>query len=228
VRRFRRGWIGFIRRRGRPGLPRPLRWVILLGACLYLGFRITDAVMAGPLEAAAENQARALAIEAVNRVVLERVAATQAENLVTYRFDGEGRVTALQVDTMAINRIASGAAEAVEAELARLDGTRLGIPAGALTGMRLLAHLGPPLSVRITPVGNVLVSIRQRFEEAGINQTRHLVYLEATARIRLVVPFVSREAEVSTELPLSETVLVGPVPQALYKGNLGGVTVPGR
>lgn len=225
MRRFRRTWW---RCQRMPVLPWPVRWAVLLAACLYLGARLVDAVVAVPLEAAAENQARLVAIEAVNRVVLEQVANAQVENLVSYRLDSSGRVAALQVDTLAVNRIASHAAKAIQTEMAKVSESRLSIPAGSITGMRLLAHWGPSISVGLRPVGNVLVRVRQSFAEAGINQTRHLVYLEAVARVRLVVPFVSKEMEVSSELPLTETVLVGPVPQSLYQGALGGVTLPGR
>ena len=235
MRGFRRGWLG-IRLRGglranRPCAPRVpglLKWVILIAAVLYLAARLTDALIAGPLEAAAENQARLLAIQAVNRVVLDSVAGVTINDLISYRTDDGGKVTALQVDAMGVNRIASTAAKAVQAEMERLAQSELKIPSGMLTGIRLLAFTGPAISVQMHPVGNVLVNIRQRFDEAGINQTRHLVFLETVARIRLVVPFVSKEIEVVSELPLADTVLIGPVPQSLYKGQLGGVTLPGR
>lgn len=230
MRRFRRPWWrGRLQVKGgrwRVWIPSPFRWALLLLTVLYLGARLADAILAGPLDVAAENQARLIAIEAVNRVVMAKVAASHVDGLVSYRLDTEGKVTALQVDTLAVNRIAYEAAEAVREELSRLAETRLSIPSGTLTGMRLLSHLGPGISVELQPVGNVLVNIRQQFDAAGINQTRHLVYLETVARIRLLIPLLSHEVEVTSELPLTETVLVGPVPNALYQGALGGVTLP--
>lgn len=230
VRRFRKPWwhVGGRGRRWQVPVPRSMRWMALLLAVFYLGARLVDAIAAGPLDVAAENQARMLAIEAVNRVVMEKVAESRGDNLVSYRLDADGKVAALQVDAVAVNRIAFAAAQAASAELSRLKERRLSIPAGTLTGMRLLSHLGPGISVEVQPVGNVMVQIRQQFDAAGINQTRHLVYLETVARIRLLVPFLSREIEVTATMPLTETVLVGPVPNALYQGALGGVVVPDR
>jgi uncharacterized membrane protein len=82
------------------------------------------------------------------------------------------------------------------------------------------------VKARALPVGSVVVSIMQEFQGEGINQTRHRVYLHATARVQVVLPVMSREVEVSADVPLTETVIVGPVPNGFYGGNVGSVSVP--
>ncbi len=61
-------------------------------------------------------------------------------------------------------------------------------------------------------MGTVQVQVVDKFEQAGINQTRHMVYLVATTQIRIVVPLVSKSVSVNTQVPVAEYVVVGEVP----------------
>jgi sporulation protein YunB len=74
------------------------------------------------------------------------------------------------------------------------------------------------------PVGTIIIDIKNAFQSVGINQTRHAIYLHASAKVRVVLPVVSREIEVTYEMPITETVLMGKVPQ--FYGDLGHVSVP--
>ena len=60
------------------------------------------------------------------------------------------------------------------------------------------------------------------FESAGINQTRHRIYLEIKSKMGVVAPFVSKRVEVINEVNIAETVLIGDVPETYY--NLEGVS----
>jgi sporulation protein YunB len=218
MRRFRRARL--------PGLGW-LRWLILVGAVLYLLVRLADLVLLGPIEAVAEVEARRLGLEAVNRVVTEKVGQTlRHEDLVQYEKDSAGRIAAYRVNTPLINQVAAGAARTVQEELRKLGDQPFGVPLGALTGSTLLSNTGPRFPVRLVPAGTVAIDIQQEFQGEGINQTRHRIWLKATATMRIVLPLLTREIAVTQEMPLSETVIVGPVPESFYGANLGGVSLP--
>jgi hypothetical protein len=51
-----------------------------------------------------------------------------------------------------------------------------------------------------------------KFDQAGINQTRHLVYFNVDSKIKIAVPFINEEIKVSTTVPIAETIIVGEVP----------------
>jgi sporulation protein YunB len=61
-------------------------------------------------------------------------------------------------------------------------------------------------------VGTVRVKIIDNFESAGINQTRHSIYLSFDTNVRIVIPTKSGDALVATQVPLAETIIVGTVP----------------
>ena len=205
------------------------RNLILLAAVLYLLVRIDDLLLLQPLKAVAEVEARRLGAAAVNRVVAGQVSRSLAgAQVVEYEKDADGRIAAYHINTPLINRVASEAAVAVQEELARLAETPVRLPLGALTGSALLSNLGPRLAVQLVPVGSVAITVQQEFRGEGINQTRHRVWLEAAATMRIILPLTTQEIPLVQELPLSDTVIVGPVPNSLYGGSLGGVTIPGR
>jgi hypothetical protein len=52
------------------------------------------------------------------------------------------------------------------------------------------------------------------FEEAGINQTRHTVYLRAAVTLRIVAPTGSSSVQVDHQIAIAESVIVGRVPES--------------
>lgn len=204
-----------------------LRWPVLILAVLYLALRITEAALFEPLEAIAQIEAHRIAAETLNRVVTERVGqALKPELLVQYEKDQDGRIAAYRVNTALVNQVSADAARAVQHEMGRLAEQPLKLPLGALTGSTLLAGLGPRVGVKLVPAGSVAIDIKQEFQGGGINQSQHRIWLEATAAVRIILPLTVREVVVTQELPLSETVIVGPVPGSFYGGNIGGYSLP--
>ena len=66
--------------------------------------------------------------------------------------------------------------------------------------------------MQIEPMGNINTSYESKFESAGINQTRHKIYLNVVAKIRLRLPLQNQDIEVSTQIPVSDTIIVGKIP----------------
>lgn len=203
-----------------------LRWLVLLTAVSFLMMKLADLLLIGPLTAVAENEARMRSIDAINRVTLGTVGKrVRPEELITFVKDQQGRVAAYQVNTPLVDAMASEVAAAVSAEMKKLGGFEFGVPVGALSQNRFLATYGPDIPVRMLPIGTIVVDIKHEFKAAGINQTNHRIWLHATALVRVVLPIVSREMEITYDLPISDTVIIGDVPQ-FYGGNLDSATVP--
>ncbi len=209
MRKFRR------RRR----LPAALLYGLPLAAAIVLIAGLVNQKVAPLVGAVAEMEARRTALEVMNRAVAGGVVTeVRPGDLVSYRTDGQGMVTVLQTDTAQINRLVGRAVTAVEQELGKLKERQFHVPLGELLHSPFLAHSGPRLPVTFVPVGAVTAAYRHRFEEAGINQTRHLIVVELQAQVRVVLPLVVREVTVSTELPLAETIIAGRVPQQYWQG----------
>jgi sporulation protein YunB len=165
------------------------------------------------LLAIAEAKATLIATQVINNVINDRASLNiDAQNLVQVRVDSNGRVTLIQPNTMEFNRLAADTTIKVQDALQEITEEKISIPIGQVLGSQLLASMGPKITVTVIPIGTVQVQVIDKFEQAGINQTRHMVYLVATTQIRIVVPLVSKSVSVNTQVPIAEYVVVGEVP----------------
>ncbi len=165
------------------------------------------------LMAIAETRATRIATQAINNVINTRVSLTvDPKTLVNITLDEHGRVVLIQPNTMEFNRLAADTTMKVQDALEEITEEKINIPIGQVLGSQMLASMGPRITVTIIPVGTVQVKVVDKFEQAGINQTRHMVYLAATTQIRIVVPLVSQSVSVNTQVPIAEYVVVGEVP----------------
>ncbi len=165
------------------------------------------------LLAIAETKATFIATQSINQVISDRVNLNiDPQTLMNVTLDSRGRVVLIQPNTMEFNKIAADTTIKVQDKLKEISEEKINIPIGQIFGSQLLASMGPNITVTIIPVGTVQVKVIDKFEQAGINQTRHMIYLIATTQIRIVVPLVSKSISVDTQMPIAEYVVVGDVP----------------
>jgi sporulation protein YunB len=153
-----------------------------------------------------------LATQAINDVVDDVGKNIDPQLMINVKVDSRGRVVLIQPNTMEFNKIAADTTIKVQDSLRSISDEHIEIPVGQILGSQLLASVGPKIKVTVIPIGTVQVKVVDKFEQAGINQTRHMVYLMVTTQIRIVVPLVSKSVNVNTQVPISEYVVVGEVP----------------
>jgi sporulation protein YunB len=176
-------------------------------------FWVVEAHLKPTLLAIAEARATVIATQAINDVINDKMnQLIDPQRLVNVKLDNRGRVVFVQPNTMEFNRLAADTTIKVQEALRDIHDERIAIPMGQVFGSQLLASLGPKIIVTIIPVGTVQVKVVDKFEQAGINQTRHMVYLFATTSVRIVVPLVSSTIKVNTQVPIAEYIVVGEVP----------------
>ena len=193
----------------------PRRWLtVILSLCLLGGlFWIVESHMKPTLLTIAETRATQIATQTINNVINDKVSnEVNPQNLITIKVDDRGRVVFIQPNAMEFNKLAADTTIKVQSALKVIAAEKIYIPVGQVLGSQLLASWGPNIVVTIIPIGTVQVNVVDKFEQAGINQTRHLVYLMATTTVRIVIPLVSKAVSVTTQVPIAEYVVVGEVP----------------
>ncbi|MCL6615084.1 MAG: sporulation protein YunB [Firmicutes bacterium] len=187
-----------------------------LSTTLYL----VDARLRPVLRDLALAKAKTLASAAVNRAVAQGAAQSiDYQDLIAVKTDREGRPVLLQPNTGALNRLAARITLDVGRALADLHETRVSLPLGQVFGTQLLGSWGPQIGVRLMPVGTVEGRIVDSFGAAGINQTRHRIFVRVETEVKVVVPLVSATARIRTDVPLAEAVIMGEVPD-FYLGGI--------
>jgi len=191
-------------------------WVLLLAAALIA----LEQNLSQTMLDMAFAEAYSMAVETLNRAVkLVTENGVAYSDLMNAQMDAQGRVTMLRADTMRMNELAAQTALRAEEELNNTENQFVDIPLGAALGIRSLSGFGPRMSMQILPIGAVHASFDTEFESAGINQTRHRVFLTLRATVSLIIPTGSQLVEVESTMPIAESIIVGLVPDSFVDVN---------
>ncbi len=207
------------------GRGRLYKRVILLLAAVGLFFLLTavNVTVMQTVYEMAEVRAVQKATEAINNAVRIKMAEHDGHyrDFVDVHKDNEGKIVLMQANTVKLNRVAAETTLAAQSALIRMQEDTLLIPIGQVTGIYFLSNLGPRIRVELVPLGTVRVEVRDRFDQAGINQTRHSIYLKYNTDVRVVVPLRSGRASVATQVPVAENIIIGEVPSTFVSFSEG-------
>ncbi len=200
--------------------------VVSVAFCLLVigVFIILDITLRSAFYNIAEIRAIQMSTEAIYKTLQQEVANEniQYQDFIFIHKDNQGHVALMQANTVMVNRVAARITMSTQTALEELRCQSFEIPLGEILGIPLLANYGPRISCRIMPMGTVRVNIVDQFEAAGINQTRHKIYLNFDTNVRIVIPSKSGEAVVATQMPLAESIIVGNVPNT-FVNVVGGI-----
>lgn len=169
-----------------------------------------------------EIKSRALATRAMNDSIADVVMNSIIyDDLVTIISDEFGNISMIQANSLEINNLSKDLAQTCEVRIAEFGSAGITIPLGTFTGIPLFVGRGPRVAVKMTPVGSVICKFVSHFETAGINQTIHKIYVQINATVAVVMPLSSRSFKAEQEVLISESVIVGQVPEVyLYSDTL--------
>ncbi|HWR62076.1 MAG TPA: sporulation protein YunB, partial [Clostridia bacterium] len=162
--------------------------------------------------AMSEISARLIATEAINEAVSNKIGNNTFDHLVDYKTDNNGRISLIQANTVLMNKLAAETSMDIQKEIKEIGITYLKIPISSIFGSQIFANTGPRINVDIQPAGTVHVDFYTDFEEAGINQTRLKIYLIVKTDVQIIIPLASNTVDVTTHIPVSETIIVSGVP----------------
>ena len=191
--------------------------LIVLLVCMHLN-------VTRVLTSAAEARLRARAATAVNEAVFMTLSegGVRYSDLVHVERGADGDIQALTCDAVEINRIARETAYQAQALLQEMCDEGIAVPLGAFTGIEAWAGFGPEIHMEIIPVAEVACRFVSGFESAGINQTKHSVYLEVVCEMSVVMPAKTHRFSAISQVLISESILVGEVPNVYLQGDIFG------
>lgn len=192
--------------------------LFLIGLVVLLHVNVT-----GILKSVSEASMRSITTVAVNDAIYYTLSdQIRYEDLVTIGRDGEGNIRSITSNSFQINRIARDTAYMSQQNLTRMSEDGIEIPLGAFTGIEAWAGFGPRIKVKIIPISNVSCRFVSRFEGAGINQTKHSIYLEIVADISIIMPSGTSNFASLTEVLISESIIAGTVPDTYLQADIFG------
>lgn len=201
-------------------------WFLIISIIIVSGFYLVDFKIRPTLRYLAAAKAKQVATRAISEAINLNIAPNiKYQNIINVTFDKQGKVAFMQPNTGAINRISAQATLAVQNRIKNLSKQVIKIPLGQIFGLKMLSGFGPNLPVRVFSIGIVESAINDSFDVAGINQIRHRIYIKIKAIVKMVVPLVHQEVQVSSSILLTEAIVMGQVPNIYV--NSGGLIIPG-
>ncbi len=189
-----------------------------IGLVIFLHFNITHVLIS-----VAEASMRSITTVAVNDAIYYTLSdSVRYEELVNVLRDEEGNITAITSNPFQINRIARDTAYVSQQNLTKMSEGGVEIPLGAFTGIEAWAGFGPRIHIKIIPISNVECRFASSFTAAGVNQTKHSIYLEIVADISIVMPSGTRNFASRTEVLICESILLGKVPDTYLQADIFG------
>ena len=137
----------------------------------------------------------------------------ELESIISFEKDADGRINAVKTNIVTANRLKSALSLAVLDKIGQITENDVAVPSGSLTGLALLSGRGPNIPVKTVPVGSVRTNLQSKLTNGGINQTLHRIILEITVDMNVILPRETVSSEVTMNVVVSETVIVGTVPE---------------
>lgn len=137
------------------------------------------------------------------------------DDLINIVYDNNEEIVSIETDAGMVNEIQLEILQRVNAVLADTNSNCSEIPVGTLTDMPFLVGEGPDITIKYSQQGSATVELTSDFKSGGLNQTVHRLYAHVETKIYSVSPIKSEITEFSFDYLLSETVIVGDVPEKI-------------
>lgn len=187
----------------------------LLGVGLaLLVITLLDSALRPVVSTLARAQAENVVTGIINDAVMETLSAETVayQDLVSLERDSNGQVTLLSTNSAKLNALRTQILQTILEKVNSLDSKDLGIPLGSITGLATVSGWGPDLPVQVLATATPTAEFRNVFTSEGINQTLHQVMLDVQVEITLLIPGGKADTQVSAEVCVAETLLLGQVP----------------
>lgn len=161
-------------------------------------------------------KARSLATEFANEACLDNMQNITYDDLCTIEKDEANDVCLIKMNSININKLNSKIALEIQEKLNDTTISKFYIRLGSFTGITLLSGRGPNLEVRMSTIGEVTTELKSEFEEMGVNQTLHRLYINVNCNVSLLTPFKDGDENITAQVLISETVISGDIPDAYY------------
>lgn len=181
-----------------------------------------DKIITPTVLAVGDAEMREKSNDIVNKILINEYNNNfNSDDIINVEKDNLGNIVMVKANTLKMNKIACDVSLKAQESIRKIGQIGIKIPAGYIFKNNILAYFGPNITVKMEPVGNVQTSYKSKFEGAGINQTRLLIYVNVKTKIRVIIPTSYNDIEVKNEVPISETIIVGKVPDNALQLDMG-------
>ena len=193
---------------------------VLKFQCFFTAFVITvvsiyfssDRIVVSLAEKTFDSIISSASYHAVDIIVEEKY---RYSDLVDIKTDSSGNVGMIITDSYAVNKLAATAVTKAYAYLSEKIEKGVEVPLGAFTGIRLISGFGAKVRMKVISVASVKCDFVSEFAQAGINQTRHSLYLNINCVVNVVTKTKTKKINDKITVLVFDNLIVGKVPNVV-------------
>lgn len=162
----------------------------------------------------AENKANIFLQQTVNLTVTEVLDRGEYGQFVDILKNQEGRITGIETDTVSINKFKSVLLYELSKKFKSIQNEKFKVPLFSFLNNPMLSEIGPAVTIRVRNLGNLKADLISTFSSVGVNQTKHQIDFKLNTKATIIISATKIEHNISTIVPISQTIIVGEVPQS--------------
>ena len=188
--------------------------IIIIVAFLSIIAVLLDRQMRPLIKSVVFSQAQTVSTNVINQVVADELSRLDIDysDIVDIQKDDDGKILAVSTDMKKVNSLKSLMTLSIQDKISTMDMQKTKIPLGTFTGTEILNGRGPKIPIDVTMSGSVIMDFKSEFVSAGINQTKHRLYLDVSSEVLAFIPGYPVNTVVKTSILIVETIIVGEVP----------------
>ena len=187
---------------------------LLLAAALGVRLRVVP-MLRTIAEVQVVNAASGALAGAVNRQMAEGSA--DYGKLLLFEKDASGQITAVHADAGQIARLKSEVCAALDDLVDEVEIRDLGVPLGSLFLPAFFAGRGLRLPVKVVTLNMTNADFYSSLTGCGINQSLQKIWMTFSVNVTFLTPAGMQSTDVTSDVILSETVLLGSVPETYFQ-----------
>ena len=191
----------------------PLLVLLALVLALFFIFNVQlHPSLAAMATAAAQKSASALVAAAFSKEIAEE--SVSYSELIAIAYCDGGYVSSVSLNMARLNAVRNRLFLAVVDSLSDGEIMTVDLPIGTVLGGDLFSGRGPNLHLNVLLAQGACAYMESEFYGVGINQTIHRVLFTVELRLTVMLPTSPVTLTVKEQYPVTETVIVGEVPDA--------------
>ena len=186
--------------------------ILTAAAFIYIDLCLRPAVIT-----VAQYHIQSLINKAVNNAIISVMDKTQYsyDDLVEINRNSADEIVSVNYNSLHINKLRSELIKVSIEETQKIPVSYVYIPIGNITSIDILQNKGPKLKFTVTPSSYVEAEVESVFQNTGINQINHQIFITVKVTANALIPNYSTSVYSENKVCVAETVIIGKVPDSI-------------
>ena len=186
--------------------------ILTAAAFIYIDLCLRPAVIT-----VAQYHIQSLINKAVNNAIISVMDKTQYsyDDLVEINRNSADEIVSVNYNSLHINKLRSELIKVSIEETQKIPVSYVYIPIGNITSIDILQNKGPKLKFTDTPSSYVEAEVESVFQNTGINQINHQIFITVKVTANALIPNYSTSVYSENKVCVAETVIIGKVPDSI-------------